>query len=87
MPLDRLIIAFGLTAVVLAFAGRSHDHPRWAWATKDESALAGIVEGISPGPHGRVAHVDLRNAEGLWDVALAPSAAGGLKAITAALDR
>lgn len=82
MPLDRLIIAFGLTAIVLAFAGHSHDHPRWAWANKDESQLAGTVEGISPRPHGRVVHVDLRNSEGLWDVALSPPAAGDLHAIT-----
>ena len=73
MTLDRLILAGSVTAILLGIAGTATAHHGWAWTADEESELTGTIEAISLGnPH---ASIDLRNADGLWDVDLAPPSA------------
>ncbi len=54
----------------LCFAGAAFAHHGWAWTEDEETQMSGQLEKIHLGnPH---AHVELRNAQGLWEVDLAP---------------
>lgn len=61
-------------AAALAFgAGPAGAHHGWASYSDDEGQVSGVVEAASLGaPHGVV---KVRNAQGLWNVMLAPPAA------------
>ena len=61
-------------AVTLALgAGGAWAHHGWANYSNEEARVSGVVEEASLGaPHGVVR---VRNAQGLWDVMLAPPAA------------
>lgn len=73
MRIDRLALACGTAALFLAAAGASFAHHGWAWTADEESSLTGTIETIALGnPHARL---DLRTADGIWDVDLAPPSA------------
>jgi hypothetical protein len=66
----RALLAAALT---LALPAAARAHHGWSWTQDEESSLTGIIEAIALGnPH---AQLELRNAEGLWRVDLAPPAA------------
>ncbi len=59
-----------LLGAALCLAGAAFAHHGWAWTEDEETQLSGQLEKIHLGnPH---AHVALRNAQGLWEVDLAP---------------
>ena len=61
------ILAF---AVALGLPAAAAAHHGWAWTQDEESRLAGTIQSISFGnPH---MHLQLRNAQGLWEVDLSP---------------
>ncbi len=66
----RPILRFVAVAAALCVAGAAAAHHGWAWTEEAETQLSGQLEKIYLGnPH---AHVELRNAQGLWEVDLAP---------------
>jgi hypothetical protein len=57
-------------AAALALPAAALAHHGWAWTEYEESRLSGTIESISFGnPH---MHLQLRAADGLWEVDLSP---------------
>lgn len=87
----RAIPCISVLATVLALAlpGAAVAHHGWAWTEDEESRLSGTIESIHLGnPH---AGVKLRNAQGVWEVDLAPPSAteraGFVKGVAAVGDQ
>lgn len=63
----------GLSAALALAAGAAQAHHGWVIYSDAESQVSGVVETAQLGqPHGVI---KVRNAEGLWNVMLAPPAA------------
>ena len=59
-----------VAAVLLGLPAAAAAHHGWAWTQDEESRLSGTIESISYGnPH---MHLQLRNAQGTWEVDLSP---------------
>jgi hypothetical protein len=59
-------------AVALGLPAAAAAHHGWGWTQDEESRLSGRIESISFGnPH---MHLQLRNAQGTWEVDLSPPA-------------
>ena len=57
-------------AVALGLPAAAAAHHGWAWTQDEESRLSGTIQSISFGnPH---MHLQLRNAQGTWEVDLSP---------------
>lgn len=62
-----------LAAAALLLPAAAMAHHGWNWTEEKESRLAGTIVSINYGnPH---ASLELRNAQGVWDVDLAPPSA------------
>lgn len=71
IPLHRAAIAAALAFAAMPSALGAHHG--WSWTHDQESRLEGTITAIHYGnPH---AHLTLRNAQGVWEVDLAPPAA------------
>lgn len=59
-----------LIAAALALPAAALAHHGWGWTEDEETRLAGTIQSISFGnPH---MHLQLRNAQGTWEVDLSP---------------
>ena len=68
--LRKLFMRTAGSALALCVATAAMAHHGWAWTEDEETQMSGKLEKIYLGnPH---AHVELRNAQGLWEVDLAP---------------
>ncbi|MBC8130549.1 MAG: hypothetical protein H7Y08_09545 [Rhizobiaceae bacterium] len=73
MRFQKLTLTAGAALCLAAFAGTAAAHHGWGWTADEESELTGTIEAIALGnPHARL---DLRTADGVWDVDLAPPSA------------
>lgn len=81
-----LVAGIGLSVAIPAVAIAHHG---WAWTEEEESRLEGTITEISFGnPH---SHLEIENAEGEWEVDLAPpyatERAGFVEGVAKAGDR
>lgn len=62
------------TALALTLPGAALAHHGWGWTEDTESRVAGTIVSITFGnPH---MHLQLRNAEGTWEIDLSPPSIG-----------
>ena len=67
MPSIRHAVVF---ALAIGLPAAAYAHHGWAWTQDEESRLSGTIQSISFGnPH---MHLQLRNAQGTWEVDLSP---------------
>jgi len=68
--MKRMAFQLGLWSAALALPAAALAHHGWGWTEDKETRLSGTIKSISFGnPH---MHLQLQNAQGLWEVDLSP---------------